>query len=123
MNRIAGDMILNIARTEQADQGGDFDRHWHRVCNRRPGLVRIMNGAGDAGWLAGLESAAHAEYMKAAQGDAQTPKKADPGTRKFLDSMNALAAEFPELGFEGRWEKIKELNPALFWKFVLTAAP
>ena len=115
-------MVLNIVRTEQADQGGDFDRHWHRVCNRRPGLVRIMNGAGDAGWLAGMEATAHAEYMKAAQGDAQAYAGANPSSGKFCDSMNALAVEFPELGFEGRWEKLNELYPVLFWQFVLSSA-
>jgi hypothetical protein len=79
-----------------------------------------MNGAGDAGWLAGLESTAHAEYMEAVQGDAQAYKEANPGLRKFFDSMAALAVEFPELGFEGRWEKIKELHPKAFWEFVLS---
>ena len=120
-NRIAREMILNIVRTEQAQQGGDFDRHWHRVCNRRPGLVRIMNSADDAGWLAGLEATAHAEYMQAVQGDAQAYAGANPDSRKFFEGIGALANEFPELGFEGRWEKLKELYRKLFWQFVLDA--
>ena len=98
-----------------------FDRHWHRVCNRRPGLVRIMNSADDAGWLAGLEATAHAEYMQAVQGDAQAYAGANPDSRKFFEGIGALANEFPELGFEGRWEKLKELYPKLFWQFVLDA--
>jgi hypothetical protein len=121
LNRIAGDMILNLVRTEQAHQGGDFDRHWHRVCNRRPGLVRIMNSAGDAGWLAGLEATAHAEYMQAVQGDVQAYVGENPDSRKFFEGIGALANEFPEIGFEGHWEKLKELDPKLFWQFVLAA--
>ena len=115
-------MILNMVRTEQAAWGGDFDRHWHRVCNRRPGLARVMNGAGEAGCLEGLEPTAHGEYMKAVQGDAQAYKAANPGTQKFFDKMTALAVGFPKLGFEGRWEKMKDSCPVLFWQFVLTVA-
>jgi hypothetical protein len=122
LNRIAVEMILNFVRAEQADQGGDFDRHWHRVCNRRRGLVRIMNGGGNAGCLAGMEGTAHAEYMKAVQGDPQAYVAANPDTRKFFDKIAALAVGFPEIGFEGRWETMKERFPTLFWQFVLNCS-
>jgi hypothetical protein len=38
----------------------------------------------------------------------------------FEAVMQSVAIEFPDLGFEGRWEKMKELYPKLFWQFVLS---
>jgi Mu-like prophage I protein len=38
---------------------------------------------------------------------------------RFEAVMQGIIVEFPDLGFEGRWEKMKELYPKAFWKFVL----
>ena len=163
VNRIAGEMILNMVRTAQADQGGDFDQHWHRVCNRRPELLRIMNGAGDAGWeaLAELEPVAREEYLKAkanpnvfrqqindlrARMHAKYPGlnatdlwakivESDPKLASqyhtennasapgFAKAMSSVMVDFPELASQGRWDKVKELYPEIFWPFVLSLAP
>jgi hypothetical protein len=39
---------------------------------------------------------------------------------RFEKAMKGVTIEFPDLGFEGRWEKLKQLYPKLFWEFVLT---
>lgn len=38
----------------------------------------------------------------------------------FEAVMQSVVIEFPDLGFEDRWEKMKEKYPKLFWQFVLS---
>ena len=74
-----------------------------------------------AGWdaLADLEPVAHRAYMAAVQG----PRgNAQPESRwqGFFMLLDNLAAEFPDLGYEGRWQMMEELYPATFLNFVLS---
>lgn len=110
--RQAADVLLCICRTEKAAMGGRFEDHWNRICNRERRLLRIANR--QEGWdkLTDLEPTAHAAYVSGNAGE-------NLYFRKFNEAMCDLTGQFPDLGTEGRWEKLKELYPALFAKFLL----
>ena len=93
------------------------------VKNRNPRLVRMSNS--EAGWdaLSDLEPMAHAAYTQAVQGNGSVLANGDPIRKKFVDFISGLALSNPDIGYEGRYEKAKEQNPDLFWKFVASFEP
>jgi hypothetical protein len=42
---------------------------------------------------------------------------------RFAKAMHEVMVQYPQLDFQGRWDKVKELEPDLFWAFVLSLAP
>lgn len=89
------------------------------IRNRLPQLFKVINR--QAGWeaLSDLEPAAHAAYLEAVR---LPPGDAAPRWRweGLLDQMTDLALRNPDLGFEWRWQKLKESNPNYFWRFILS---
>jgi hypothetical protein len=41
----------------------------------------------------------------------------------FAKAMSGVMVDFPQLDSQGRWDKVKELYPEIFWPFVLSLAP
>ena len=89
------------------------------IKNRFPRLARMENRK--AGWevLTELEPVARQAYMDVVQGPREDAQP-DSRWRGFFALFDTLAMEFPDLGYEGRWQKMKELYPATFLKFVLS---
>jgi hypothetical protein len=42
--------------------------------------------------------------------------------KAFHQGMNELVPQFPDLGVEARWDKLKETAPEAFWNFVLSVS-
>ena len=66
-----------------------------------------------------FRSKARQAYMDAVQ---QPRSDAQPESRwtGFFGMLDTLKMEFPDLGYEGCWQKMKELYPATFLNFVLS---
>lgn len=125
---VAGQLLRSRAQAEQKANGGAFDASWHQVCNRLPQLSRIMNSGPEDGALAALEPAAHREYIWMVTSPVDDVRAKWAGEQcqwaqersDFLQTVNRLSVQHPDLGYEGRWDKMKLENPALFWSFVAT---
>ena len=112
----AGRTILRLAQSRKTH---GFPAAVNYITNRFPRLARMANR--QAGWdvLAGLEPKARQAYMDAVQ---QPRADAQPESRwtGFFGMLDTLKMEFPDLGYEGCWQKMKELYPATFLNFVLS---
>jgi hypothetical protein len=111
----AGRTILRLAQSRKMP---GFSANLSYIKNRFPRLARMENR--QAGWdvLTELEPKAHQVFMDAVQG--KSDSMPEPHLRSFLALADGLAIEFPDLGYEGRWQKMKELYPATFLNFVLS---
>jgi hypothetical protein len=111
----AGRTILRLAQSRKMP---GLSANLSYIKNRFPRLARMENR--QAGWdvLADLEPEARQAYMDAVQGTRNSMP--EPRLRTFLALVDGLATEFPDLGYEGRWQKMKELYPATFLNFVLS---
>jgi hypothetical protein len=111
----AGRAVLRLAQSRKAP---GLSANVSYIRNRFPRLARMENRG--AGWdvLAELEPTARKAYMDTVQ----QPRDSMPEPRwsGFFGMLDALAAEFPDLGYEGAWQKMKEVYPATFLKFVLS---
>ena len=101
-----------------------------RVKNRYPSLAKMVNREADFAPLESFEPAARAAYDKAAERgnlDALYDnlfKSLDYSARRdFVFEIRKLAAQYPNLGYDGRWDKLKAISPSLYWKFILTFDP
>lgn len=112
----AGQTLLRLA---QARNLPGLGANMTCIRNRFPRLARMVNR--QAGWdaLADLEPEAHAAYLQAVQRlrDDVFPKSR---WEDFLATIDDLALAYPDLGYEGRYDKFKELYPKRFWSWVLT---
>lgn len=100
------------------------------IKNRQPRLVKISNREVGFEYLAGVEGLAHTAYMKAVDGEPGLVQTNDPRYRKdgnsrteFLQAAYEMRRQYPDAGYEGRWEKLKEEQPDLFWRFVASFEP
>ena len=111
----AGRTILRLA---QSRKWPGFSANVSYIKNRFPRLARMENRK--AGWeaLSDLEPVARKAYMDAVQGPSDAQQ--EPRWQGFFLLLDSLAAEFPDLGYEGRWQKMKELYPATFLNFILS---
>jgi hypothetical protein len=112
----AGRTILRLAQSRKAPG------LWANVSyikNRFPRLARMENRTGGWDVLAELEPEARQAYMDAVQ---QPRGNVQPESRwnGFFMILDTLKMEFPDLGYEGCWQRMKELYPATFLKFVLS---
>jgi hypothetical protein len=116
--QFAAETLLQYAGQEQ----GSLAQNLMRISNRHPHLSRMANR--QAGWdaLAELEPTAHQAYAEAVQ---LSPGDAEPiwRWRSFLEMISDMAIQYPDLGFEGRYQQLKQANPQIFWKWVLSCDP
>jgi hypothetical protein len=89
------------------------------VSNRHPRMARIANRQAGFDALADLEPVAHEKFLEAVQ---MPPGTAYPRWRweDFLARIAEMSVQYPDLGYEGRFQKLKETDPDLYWKWVLT---
>ncbi|MGD0261483.1 MAG: phage protease [Verrucomicrobiota bacterium] len=113
----AGRMLLQLAQRRNLP---GLSQNLVFIRNRFPGLVRMNNRQAGFDALADMEPIAHDAYLKC--GDTADPE-ANPQVKAlwpdFHEAMQLLAVQYPELGFDERWQKMKESLPEQFWKFVL----
>jgi hypothetical protein len=102
----------------QARKGPGLHANLTYIKNRRPRLVRIANREGVWDCLADLEPVARAAFDDAVDGARDSMP--EPRLGAFLLLVDTLVTEFPDLGYEGLWEKIKEVYPATFLQFILS---
>ena len=111
----AGRTILRLAQSRKLP---GLSANISYIRNRFPTLSRLENR--EAGWdvRTELEPQARQAYMDAMQ----QPRDSMPEPRwvGFFASLDALKVEFQDLGYEGVWQKMKEIYPATFLKFVLS---
>jgi hypothetical protein len=95
-----------------------------KVSNRLPRLAKIANRQGGLDLLAEGESAARAAYSKAAyDGKLEDFTKAGSKGRRLAAAISQLGAEHPDLGYDGRYEKLKEESPITYWEYVAQFVP
>jgi hypothetical protein len=111
----AGRTILRLAQSRKMP---GLSANLSYIKNRFPRLARMENRQADWDVLNELEPKAHQMFMDAVQGTRDSMP--EPRLRSFLALADGLAIEFPEEGYEGRWQKMKELYPATFLNFVLS---
>lgn len=92
------------------------------VRNRLPGLARMENRQAGFDALTDLEPAAHQAYIEDGDKAGQENPQVKALWDRFNQAMMALAVQFPTLGAEERWQKMKETCPEEFWEFVLAFA-
>ena len=111
----AGRTILRLAQNRKLP---GLSANISYIRNRFPTLSRLENR--EAGWdvLTELEPKARQAYMEVMQ----QPRDSMPEPRwvGFFALLDALKMEFPDLGYEGCWQRMKELYPATYLKFVLS---
>jgi hypothetical protein len=121
-------VILNFSRRNCG--GMSASQGLARAMRHFPALAKMLNR--DADWkpLQDFEPAARCAYSKAAQSGGLDKLYNDlvnsnerRSRKEFVDEIRDLTTKYPDLGFDGRWEKLRDENPWLYWKFVLTFDP
>jgi len=113
----AGRMLMQLA---QGRKFPGLSQNLAFIRNRFPGLARMENRQAGFDALADMEPVAHDAYTE----NGSTPNaQANPQVKAmwpdFHKAMQALAVQYPDLGVEERWQKLKETCPEEFWEFVL----
>lgn len=102
----------------QARKGPGLNANLTFIKNRLPRLGRIANREGVWDCLADLQPVARAAFADAVDGARDSMQ--EPRLGAFLLLADTLVTEFPDLGCEGLWQKMKEVYPATFLQFILS---
>jgi len=125
----AGEILMEQARERPI---GTLSQNLVYVRNRSPRLAKMLNRK-DWDALEDLEPEARGWYSKVSSSGRDwrdfvfkkddpehQDKNAERARSKFFVEIGNLITQFPDLGFLGRWDKLKEINPKVYWNFVLS---
>lgn len=116
---MAADGLRRLAEDEKRRSGSSFMAAWETITNRNPNLKEFAELRRNWDALKDLEPVAHLVY-----GDYKNDLNAlindYPDSHNLVKILDYMIEQYPDLGYEGRWQKAKEDRPDAFWGFVLS---